>query len=138
MGAAAGLRSLATVIVHPEGGHLAGDMKGVTRDLAQRGYLAVAVDYRRLLDGEFRRNTFAWRETSDPVAALDVVRAGPRVDRGRIVALGFSQGGIYSIPSPRRRWDRQTDDHEGSHEERGRPPKRTASLLNRPTVSGTA
>jgi dipeptidyl aminopeptidase/acylaminoacyl peptidase len=86
-----------TVIVHPEGGHLARDMKGVARDLAQRGYLAAAVDYRRLLDGEFRRNTFAWRETSDPVAALDVVRAEPRVDRGRIVALGFSQGGIYSL-----------------------------------------
>jgi hypothetical protein len=41
-----------TVIVHPEGGHLAGDMKGVTRDLAQHGYLAVAVDYQRLLQLE--------------------------------------------------------------------------------------
>ncbi len=86
-----------TVIVHPEGGGLAADMKGVTRDLAQHGYLAVAVDYWRLLDGKFRRNTFAWREKSDPVAALELVRAQPRVDRGRIAALGFSQGGIYSL-----------------------------------------
>ena len=86
-----------TVIVHPPGGEVAADMKGVARDLAQRGYLAVAVDYRRLLDGKFRRNTFAWREESDPVAALERVRAQPQVDRGRIAALGFSQGGIYSL-----------------------------------------
>jgi dienelactone hydrolase len=86
-----------TVIVHPEGGKVAADMKGVTRDLARRGYLAVAVDYQRLIDGEFRRNTFAWREPSDPVAALELVRAEPGVDRGRIAALGFSQGGIYSL-----------------------------------------
>ena len=86
-----------TVIVHPEGGGLAEDMKGVTRDLAQHGYLAVAVDYWRLLDGKFQRNTFAWREDSDPVAALEVVRVKPQVDRERIAALGFSQGGIYSL-----------------------------------------
>ena len=86
-----------TVIVHPEGGHLAGDMKGVTRDLAQHGYLAVAVDYQRMLDGKYQRNTFAWREESDTVAALELVRTQPRVDRGRIAALGFSQGGIYSL-----------------------------------------
>jgi dipeptidyl aminopeptidase/acylaminoacyl peptidase len=86
-----------TVIVHPPGGEVAADMKGVTRDLARRGYLAVAVDYRRLLDGKFRRNTFAWRSGSDPVAALESVRAKPQADRGRIAALGFSQGGIYSL-----------------------------------------
>jgi dipeptidyl aminopeptidase/acylaminoacyl peptidase len=86
-----------TVIVHPPGGGVATEMKGVTRDLAQHGYLAVAVDYQRFLDGQFRRNTFAWREPSDPVAALALVRAGPRVDRERIAALGFSQGGIYSL-----------------------------------------
>jgi dipeptidyl aminopeptidase/acylaminoacyl peptidase len=86
-----------TVIVHPPGGEVAADMKGVARDLAQHGYLAVAVDYRRLLEGKFRRNTFAWRDKADPVAALELVRAQPRVDRGRIAALGFSQGGIYSL-----------------------------------------
>jgi dienelactone hydrolase len=86
-----------TVIVHPEGGGRAANMKGVTRDLAQHGYLAVAVDYERLLEGKFRRNTFAWREQADSVAALDVVRAHPRVDKNRIGALGFSQGGIFSL-----------------------------------------
>jgi len=86
-----------TVIVHPPGGEVASDMKGVARDLARHGYLAVAVDYRRLLDGEYRRNTFAWRERSDATAAIDIVRAEPQVDRERIAALGFSQGGIYSL-----------------------------------------
>ena len=86
-----------TVIVHPPGGKVAADMKGVVRDLAQHGYPAVAVDYRRLIDGQFRRNTFAWRESSDPLAALEVVRAKSQVDARRIAALGFSQGGIYSL-----------------------------------------
>src|SRR5919108_3346282 len=86
-----------TVIVHPPGGKVAADMKGVVRDLAQHGYPAVAVDYRRLIDGQFRRNTFAWRESSDPLAALDVVRAKSQVDARRIAALGLSQGGIYSL-----------------------------------------
>jgi dipeptidyl aminopeptidase/acylaminoacyl peptidase len=86
-----------TIIVHPPGGEIASDMKGVARDLARNGYLAVAVDYRRLIDGEYRRNTFAWRSSTDPVAALQIVLADPRVDRARIAALGFSQGGIYSL-----------------------------------------
>jgi dipeptidyl aminopeptidase/acylaminoacyl peptidase len=86
-----------TVIVHPPGGGLASDLNGVTRDLARNGYLAVAVDYWRLLDGTFQRNTFAWRSESDTVEALDIVRAKPQVDRERIAALGFSQGGIYSL-----------------------------------------
>jgi dipeptidyl aminopeptidase/acylaminoacyl peptidase len=86
-----------TVIVHPPGGGLATEMRGVIRDLAQRGYLGVAADYQRLIDGRFQRNTFAWRAPSDPVAALELLRADPRVDRERIAALGFSQGGIYSL-----------------------------------------
>ena len=74
------------MIVHTEGGGLAADMKGVTRELAQHGYLAVAVDYERLLDGKFQRNTFAWRGESDTLAALKVVRGRPQVDRARTAA----------------------------------------------------
>jgi dienelactone hydrolase len=86
-----------TVIVHPAGGEPAATMMGVARDLARHGYLAVAVDYARLVDGEFESSLFGWRDTSDPVAALEVVRARPQVDAARIGALGFSQGGIYSL-----------------------------------------
>jgi dipeptidyl aminopeptidase/acylaminoacyl peptidase len=86
-----------TVIVHPPAGEVAEDMKGVARDLAQRGYLAVAVDYKRMIDGKFRRNTFVWREEGDAVAALAIVRERPQVDKARIGALGFSQGGIFSL-----------------------------------------
>src|SRR5262245_19995873 len=86
-----------TVIVHPPAGETASDMKGVTRDLAQHGYLAVAVDYKRLIDGTFQRSTFVWRERSDPVAALEIVRVQPQADRDRIGALGFSQGAIFSL-----------------------------------------
>jgi len=93
----AGAGPFPTVIVHPPGGGVAADMKGVTRDLAEHGYLSVAVDYWRLLEGKFQRNTFAWRDESDTVAALELVRAKPQVDRARIAALGFSQGGIYSL-----------------------------------------
>src|SRR5437763_15747971 len=85
-----------TVIVHPPGGKVAAAMKGVGRDLAQHGYLAVAADYRRLIDGEFRRNTFALRDSSDPVAALGVERAEPRVGGGRIGARGGAPGGTSS------------------------------------------
>lgn len=52
MGETACLRPLSTVIVHPEGGGLAANMKGMARDLAQHGYLAVAVDDRRQLHAE--------------------------------------------------------------------------------------
>lgn len=85
------------VIVHPPSGGVAGELRGVIRDLAQHGYVAVAADYQRLIDGRFQRTTFSWREPSDPVAALTRVRAEPRVDRGRIAALGFSQGGMFSL-----------------------------------------
>ena len=87
----------ATVIVHPTAGDRAADMKGVTRDLAQHGYLAVALDYQRLINGKYQRHTFVWREKSDPMAALEVVRARPQVDSAHIATLGFSQGGIYSL-----------------------------------------
>ncbi len=85
------------VLVHAEGGKTALEMKGVIWDLANRGYVAVAADYRRLLDGKYRRNTFAWREHADVTAALEVLEANPKVDRERLATLGFSQGGIFGL-----------------------------------------
>jgi dipeptidyl aminopeptidase/acylaminoacyl peptidase len=82
------------VIVHPEAGHEAREMRGVLFDLASRGWVAVAADYRRT---DRRGTLFAWRERSDPLALWDRVASDPGVDPARIALLGFSQGGVYSL-----------------------------------------
>ncbi|MEW6366175.1 MAG: prolyl oligopeptidase family serine peptidase [Acidobacteriota bacterium] len=87
----------ATVVVHPEAGARAVDMRGVAWDLARHGYLSAAIDYERLENGRYRHTLFPWREEGDPVVCLDVVRAAALVDRGRIALLGFSQGGVFSL-----------------------------------------
>lgn len=85
------------VLVHPEAGWTASDMRGVIRNLAQHGYIAAAADYRRLIDGKYRRTLFPWRQQGDVTAALDIVETNPRVDGNRIATLGFSQGGVFSL-----------------------------------------
>ena len=70
-------------------------MRGVVWDLACHGYLAVAADYRRLLQGKYRRTLFPWREEAESTVALEL-QAHPLVDPNRLAALGFSQGGIFS------------------------------------------
>ena len=86
-----------TIIVHPEAGHEATEMRPVLRDLAARGYVAVAADYRRKIGGRYRNTLFTWRDREDPRAVFDHVRSQPRVDTERIGLLGFSQGGVYSL-----------------------------------------
>ena len=86
-----------TVLVHPDAGHEARHMSGVLWSLAEHGYLAVAADYRRKIDGDYRESLFPWREDSDVTAALDWIRADPRVDRSRIATLGFSRGGVFGL-----------------------------------------
>ncbi len=86
-----------TVLVHPHGGKTTEELKGVIWDLASHGYFAVAADYKRMLDGRYRRNTFAWREKQDVLYALDYVLEHPNVDRDRVALLGFSQGGMLSL-----------------------------------------
>ena len=86
-----------TVIVHPEGGKTAIEMLGVIWDLAENGYLAVAVDYKRY-DGEvYVRNTFPWRDEEDITRSLNIITASPFVDKDLVAVLGFSQGGIFSL-----------------------------------------
>ena len=86
-----------TVLVHPEGGKTADDMKGIIWDLAGQGYLAIAADYQRLLDGRYQRNMFVWRSPSDATAIVELASTNPDVDPQRIALLGFSQGGVFSL-----------------------------------------
>ena len=86
-----------TVLVHPEEEETAVDMHGVIWDLAARGYVAIAADYHRRIDGKYRRNMFAWRSTGDLTLIIDATRAYPEVDQQRIGALGFSEGAVVSL-----------------------------------------
>jgi dipeptidyl aminopeptidase/acylaminoacyl peptidase len=86
-----------TVLVHPEEEETVTAMRGVIWDLASRGYVAIAADYRRLIDGKYRRNMFAWRSTGDITLIIDATRAYPEVDQSRIGALGFSEGAVVSL-----------------------------------------
>ena len=92
-----GSRRLPTVIVHPEAGYTAADMRGVLNDLAKAGYLAVAADYQRRVGGRWRESLFPWRDPGDPRRVIQRVRAHPDVDARRIGLLGFSQGGVFSL-----------------------------------------
>lgn len=86
-----------TVIVHPEGGKTAEGMQGIIWDLANHGYVGLAADYERRVDGAYRRSLFAWKSETDVIAILDVTRRYPVVDRERIGLLGFSQGAVFSL-----------------------------------------
>ena len=86
-----------TVLVHPDGGSTAQQMRGVIWDLGQRGYVAVAADYRRLRHGTYRRTLFPWRNEAEITTVLDLLKIHPEVDTTRLAAIGFSQGGIFSL-----------------------------------------
>ena len=86
-----------TVLVHPEEEAMASDMHGVIWDLAAHGYVAIAADYQRRIEGRWRPNMFAWRSTGDITLIIDATRAYPEVDQSRIGALGFSEGAVVSL-----------------------------------------
>jgi dienelactone hydrolase len=92
-----GSRPLPTVIIHPEAGYRAADMRGVLHDLAKAGYLAIAADYQRRMGGRWRESLFPWRDPADPRRVIERVRTHPDVDPKRIGLLGFSQGGVFSL-----------------------------------------
>jgi dienelactone hydrolase len=86
-----------TVLVFPEEERTASDMHGVIWDLASRGYVAIAADYERRIEGKYRRTMFAWQSSGDLTLILDATRAYPEVDQNRIGALGFSEGAVVSL-----------------------------------------
>ena len=86
-----------TVLVHPEEDETASAMHGVIWDLAARGYLALAFDYKRLIEGKYVRTLFAWQTAADVTFPIDVTRAYPEADQNHIGAIGFSEGAVISL-----------------------------------------
>ena len=86
-----------TVIVLPEEEAKASDMHGVIWDLAARGYVAIAGDYQRRIEGKYRPSMFAWKSTGDLTLIIDATSTYPEVDQNRIGTLGFSEGAVVSL-----------------------------------------
>jgi len=92
-----GIGPFPTVLVFPEEEATASDMHGVIWDLAARGYVAIAADYERLINGKYRPNMFAWRSSGDLTLIIDATRKYPQANQNRIGALGFSEGAVVSL-----------------------------------------
>ena len=86
-----------TVIVLPEEEAKASDMHGVIWDLAAHGYVAIAGDYQRRIDGKYRPSMFAWKSTGDLTLIIDATSTYPEVDQKRIGLLGFSEGAVVNL-----------------------------------------
>jgi dienelactone hydrolase len=86
-----------TVLVLPEEEETAAAMRGVIWDLAAQGYVAIAADFQRRIEGTYQKNMFAWRSTGDLTLLVDATRAWPEVDQRRIGVLGFSEGAVVGL-----------------------------------------
>lgn len=86
-----------TVIVHPGLGMEARMLRPVMRSLADAGFVAVAADYFREIDGNYVATIFPWRAPYETETVINIIRAQPMVDWQRIGVLGFSIGGAHSL-----------------------------------------
>lgn len=86
-----------TIIVNPGHGQSAADLRPVVDDLASQGYLAVAVECLRLINGNYTSPMFPWRDRNDALQALQMILNNPWVDRERVATLGYSMGGAHSL-----------------------------------------
>ena len=86
-----------TVIVHPGRGQDSRDLREVIDELALNGYLAVAVDYQRMIRGEYKSTMFPWRNREDSRRVLHLILENPLIDDKRVATLGFSLGGAHSL-----------------------------------------
>ncbi len=90
------------LLSHGTGGS-AEQMAWIGTALARAGYIAVAIDHPGNTSGEKTLQGFSlwWLREAELSAALDSILAnpafGPRVDRSKIGALGFSLGGFTVI-----------------------------------------
>jgi len=85
------------VIVHPEEEEPAAAMHGILWELAARGYVAIAVDYERWIEGKYRRSYYTWKTAADLTVSLELTKEYPQIDQARIGALGFSEGAVLSL-----------------------------------------
>ncbi len=88
---------LATIIVHPGMLQNVEDMRGVLIDLAEQGFMSVAVDYQRLIAGKWQVSTMPIRARDEIDFIMSQVIENPWVDANNIGLLGFSLGGAHSL-----------------------------------------
>jgi dipeptidyl aminopeptidase/acylaminoacyl peptidase len=86
-----------TIIVHPGIRETADDMRGLLVDLAKQGYLAVAIDYQRRIDGNWTFSHVPLRKEIEVDFVIDHIAQSPFVDDTNIALLGFSLGGAHSL-----------------------------------------
>ena len=88
---------LPTIMVHPGMMQNAQDMRGVLIDLANQGFISVAIDYERLVDGQWQTSTMPLRKKDEIEFVMAQVTQNPWVDSENIGLLGFSLGGAHSL-----------------------------------------
>ena len=94
-------RPLPAVIVHPEAGHQASEMRGVLHDLAKAGYLAAAADYQRRAGTRWRESLFPWRNPADPRRVIDGCALIPMWTRGASGSSASRRAASSACSSPR-------------------------------------
>lgn len=86
-----------TIIVHSGMLQANEDMRGVIIDLANEGFLAVAIDYERQVKGDWESSTMPLREQAEIDFVMSQITQNPWVDSSNIGLLGFSLGGAHSL-----------------------------------------
>ncbi len=86
----------AVIICHGVGANKS-DFTELAAFLSKRGYVVLLFDFRAHGESEGRRTSLGYLEQKDLIAALDLLKARPEVDPGRIGIYGFSMGGSTAI-----------------------------------------
>jgi len=89
-------KSPAIIICHGVGANKS-DFTELAVFLAKRGYIVLLFDFRAHGESEGSRTSLGYLEQKDLIAALDLLKARPEVDPGRIGIYGFSMGGSTAI-----------------------------------------
>jgi carboxymethylenebutenolidase len=91
----------AVLLMHTSGGLQSADLDYAKR-LMQEGYVVLVPQFMAAynITGRTRVDTFTVRAQAvfnDFGAALDQLRANPKVDGGKLAAIGFSNGGYFAV-----------------------------------------